>query len=406
MKREVSVDELRFGMYVAELDRPWTETPFPFQGFLLRTQTQHEALRRFCKRVFVDVERSDAEAIAKLPARPAPPPPKSAAESLRGTTVYQETASLEHEFGRARDIYAQSAAFIDEVLDWVQTGKVLDGRRLREAVSNITDCIVRNPDALLLVSRLRTKGTYTLSHSLDVSIYMAVFGRFLQLPREDIELLGLLGLLQDVGKVKLPNALIEKKGPLTPEEFELAKTHVAHTVEQLRETPELPPSLPELAALHHERHDGSGYPKGLKGFEIPLYGSIAAIMDTFDALTKSRPYAGEISPSNALGMLHKARGVQFHEALVEQFIQCVGIFPVGSVVELNTGEIGIVIAQNLVRRLTPRVMVVLDAQGLPLRPQKILELVKEPMATPDEPYRIRRTLEHSKLSLDAAEFFL
>jgi len=406
VKREVSVDELRFGMYVAELDRPWTETPFPFQGFLLRTQTQHEALRRFCKRVFVDVERSDAEAIAKLPARPAPPPPKSAAESLRGTTVYQETASLEHEFGRARDIYAQSAAFIDEVLDWVQTGKVLDGRRLREAVSNITDCIVRNPDALLLVSRLRTKGTYTLSHSLDVSIYMAVFGRFLQLPREDIELLGLLGLLQDVGKVKLPNALIEKKGPLTPEEFELAKTHVAHTVEQLRETPELPPSLPELAALHHERHDGSGYPKGLKGFEIPLYGSIAAIMDTFDALTKSRPYAGEISPSNALGMLHKARGVQFHEALVEQFIQCVGIFPVGSVVELNTGEIGIVIAQNLVRRLTPRVMVVLDAQGLPLRPQKILELVKEPMATPDEPYRIRRTLEHSKLSLDAAEFFL
>jgi HD-GYP domain-containing protein (c-di-GMP phosphodiesterase class II) len=403
-KREVSVNELRFGMYVAELDRPWTDTPFPFQGFLLRNQTQVEALRRFCKRVYVDVERSDPGVIAKLAAQP--PPPKPAAESLRGSTVYEETASLEYEFVRARDIYAESAAFIDDVLDWAQTGKVLDGRRLREAVSNITDCIVRNPDALLLVSRLRGKGTYTLSHSLDVSIYMAVFGRFLQLPREDIDMLGLLGLLQDIGKVKLPNALLEKKGPLTPEEYELAKTHVAHSVEQLRETPNLPPGLPDLAALHHERHDGSGYPKGLKGIEIALYGSIAAITDTFDALTKSRPYAGEISPSNALGVLHKARATQYHEALVEQFIQCVGIFPVGSVVELNTGEIGIVIAQNLVRRLKPRVMVVLDAQGQPMRPQKILDLVNEPMATPDEPYRIRRTLEHGKLRVDPAEFFL
>jgi len=386
-------------MYVAELDRPWTETTFAFQGFLLSNKTQLDALHRYCKYVLVDTERSDRMVIAQLPERPA--------ASVRGKTVYPEAFTpIESEFLRARDIYAESAAFIDEVLDWAQTGKVLDGRRLREAVTNITECIVRNPDALLLVARLRGKGTYTLSHALDVSIYMAVFGRFLQLPREDIELIGLLGLLQDIGKVKLPNALIDKTGPLTPEEFELAKTHVAHTVEQLRETPDLPPNLPNLAALHHERQDGSGYPKGLKGPEIPLYGSIAAIADTFDALTKSRPYAHEISPSNALGVLHDARGKLFHEALVEQFIQCIGIFPVGAVVELNTGEIGIVIAQNLVRRLKPRVVVVLDAQGLPMRPQKILDLVKEPMATVDEPYRIRRTLEHSKVSLDPSEFFL
>ncbi len=399
LKKEVSVGDLRFGMYVAELDRPWTETNFVFQGFVLSTQAQLDALHRYCKRVFVDTERSDALAVAKIPARAAP--------SVRGITIYPATFTpIESEVGRARDIYVESSAFIDEMLDWAQTGKVLDGRRLREAVSNITECIVRNPDALLLVSRLRSKGTYTLSHSLDVSIYMVVFGRFLQLPREDIELLGLLGLLQDVGKVKLPNTLIDKKGPLTREEFELAKTHVTHTVEQLRETPDLPPELPALAALHHERHNGSGYPRRLKGVEIPLYGSIAAIADTFDALTKSRPYAHEMSPSNALGVLHKGRGTLFHEALVEQFIQCIGIFPVGSVVELNTGETGIVIAQNLVRRLKPRVMVVLDAQGQPKRPQLILDLMKEPMATPEEPYRIRRTLEPSTVSFDPSEFFL
>jgi hypothetical protein len=119
-----------------------------------------------------------------------------------------------------------------------------------------------------------------------------------------------------------------------------------------------------------------------------------------------RPYAEQMSPSNALNLLFRGRGAQFHPALVEQFIQCIGVFPVGAVVELNTGEIGVVIAQNLVRRLQPRVMVIMDAEGRPLRPHKILDLVKEPKASADEPYRIRRTLEHGKVEIDPREFFL
>ena len=383
-------------MYVAELDRPWTGTPFAFQGFVVRTEKHLEVLREYCKHVFVDTERSDPGVV---PDAGPPPPPASAAGS-------EDPASVRGEYGHAQRAYSSSAALVDEMLRAAHTGKVLDGRRLRVAVSNIADCIMRNPDALLLVSRLREKGGYTLSHALDVSVYMMVFGRFLHLEREAVELLGLLGLLQDVGKVRLPDALLEKKGKLTPEELEVAKTHVAHTVELLRQTPDLPPKLAELAALHHERQDGSGYPKGLKGAEIPMYGAIAGIADTFDALTKSRPYAEEISPSNALGLLHKSREVHFPAALVEQFIQCIGIFPIGSVVELNTGEIGIVIAQNTVRRLQPRVMVVLDSQRQPLIPQKVLDLIKEPRATPGEPYRIRRTLPAESLPIDLQDFFL
>ena len=157
--------------------------------------------------------------------------------------------------------------------------------------------------------------------------------------------------------------------------------------------------------LHHERQDGSGYPGGLKGDQIGLYGSMAAIADTFDALTAVRPYAEALSPSSALSYLYKERGSGFHPDLVEQFIQCVGAFPVGSAVELNSGEVGIVITQNLVRRLKPRVMVVLDAAGNPMKPHKILDLDKDPKVG-DEVYKIRRTLEQSKVSLDPRELFI
>ena len=403
LKKQLSVDELRYGMYVSELDRPWTDTPFVFQGFLLRTPTQLEALRRYCKHVFVDVERGVEPDDRRL-AGEGPIP--GAHEQVRGSTGYPELAGVESEFGRARDVYAESLALVEDIIRSAHTGEVLDSRRVREAVARITETIVRNPDALMLVSKLREKGPLTLTRALDVSIYMVVFGRFLQLPRDDLELLGMLGLLQDVGKVRLPSALLEKKGRLTPEETALARRHVEYSVDMLRDTPGLPPRLIELVPLHHERHDGSGYPRGLKWPDIGLYGSLAGIVDTFDALTTMRPYAEQMSPSNALGLLYKERGSNFHPALVEQFIQCIGIFPVGSVVELNTGEVGIVIAQNLVRRLKPRVMVVLDADGRPMRPHKILDLVKEPKASADEAYHIRRTLEHSKVQLDPREFFL
>jgi hypothetical protein len=158
--------------------------------------------------------------------------------------------------------------------------------------------------------------------------------------------------------------------------------------------------------LHHERHDGSGYPGGLVGRDIGMIGSIAAIVDTFDALTAERPYARAVSPSTALNMLYKWRGTLFDPVLVEQFIRCIGIFPVGSVVELNSGEIGIVITQNLEKRLQPRVMVIRDAAGVPLKPQKLLDLSREPKLRAGEPYRIRRTLEYGKAGVNTDTLFL
>lgn len=398
-RQQVPVEKLQYGMYVAELDRPWTDTPFMYQGFQLRTEVQLNALKKFCKHVFIDPERTEPEEVVRRAAAPA--------FKVRGNTAYPETVKVEVEFKHAQPIFEQAAKAIPELLKpAARPGGVLDSKELKESVTRLTDSVVRNPDAMLLVSRLREKSAEAHARALQVSLYMIVFARFLELSREELELLGLLGLLQDVGKTRLPPAMLEKKTRLTPAEADIAKMHVQFSAEVLKATPGIHPKLPELVLLHHERQDGSGYPLGLKGEEIGLYGSMAAIADTFDALTAVRPYAEPLSPSSALSYLYKERGTGFHSELVEQFIQCVGAFPVGSAVELNSGEVGIVITQNLVRRLKPRVMIVLDAKGNPMRPHKILDLDRDPKVGPEEVYKIRRTLEQTKVNLDPREFFM
>ena len=389
MKKRVPVAELRFGMYVAELDRPWTDTPFAFQGFILSTQQQLDALKKYCSAVMVDTERGSV-----VPDAPA----------VR--VAYPERMPVEQEISVARTSYASTRTLMRDVLTAVRVGKTLDAERLKSAVTSMTESVLRNPDALLLFSQLRAKGEYTEAHALDVSIYMITFGRFLQLEPGQIEFLGYLGLLQDIGKVRLPKELLEKRGRLTMEEYERAKLHVNYSAEILRATPGLPGDLARIATLHHERHDGSGYPKGLRGNEIGMIGSIAAIVDTFDALTVKRPYAEPVSPSAAISMLYKWRGVFFDANLIEQFIRCIGIFPVGSLVQLNSGEVGVVIAQNASKRLLPRVMVIRDGKGNPMQPHKMLDLARAPKATKDEPYRILGTLEYGSVPFDPDELFL
>ena len=394
MKKSVPVSELRFGMYIAELDRPWTDTPFRFQGFVLSTEQQLEALKKYCKTVVVDAERSQA------------PDPASAKAQYFGTTVYAEKATVKQELAPARVAYTGGRTLMHDTLSAVRIGKTLDAARVQGAIQSMTESVLRNPNAMLLFSQLREKGEYTESHSLDVSIYMTAFGRFLQLEQKQIELLGYLGLLQDIGKVRLAKTLLEKRGRLTEEEFEQAKLHVSHSVEILRATPGLPLELPRLAALHHERYDGGGYPNGLQGRHIGMIGSIAAIVDTFDAMTVLRPYADPVTPSAAMSSLYKWRGTAFDGGLVEQFIRFIGIFPVGSLVELNSGEIGVVISQHPEQRLKPHVMVIRDAKGNPMRPQKLLDLSRSPKATPEEEYRILRTLEQGRVPVSSEELFM
>lgn len=393
--REISVDELSFGMYVAKLDRPWTETPFVFQGFVVKSFKQLDVLKELCKVVYVDPEKE--EPVGKAT-------PEDIAK-VRGTTVYKEVATVEVELPRAQKAYTSTTVVVKELSRAVEIGNSIDSSRAHEAAAQITESVVRNPDAMALLIKLQEKSSITLSRAIEISVMMTIFGRFLQLPQDRLELLGMLGLLQDVGKLKLPHDLA-MRGPINAAEIELYQTHVNHSVEVLSKSAGLPPELSGLASLHHERFDGSGYPRGLRGDAIALDGLIAGIVDAFDTLTGPQPMGENMSPANALSAIYKGRGKQFHPALVEQFIQCIGVFPVGSVVELNSGEVAIVIAQNMVRRMQPRIMVVKDAKGNPLSPYKMLDLMKEPKVGPDEPYRIQRTLEYDSVKIDPRELFL
>jgi HD-GYP domain-containing protein (c-di-GMP phosphodiesterase class II) len=396
IKKQVAVGDLEIGMYVVELDRPWLGTPYDFQGFPINTADQIESLKSFCKFVFVDPERD-----VWTPERR-----RRAAGQLRGTVVYSEVTPVEKEVIVAKEIYSSCEDAMRHSLENLRMSGDIDSQKLTGAVTSMTESIQRNPDAMMLLNTLRQKGSYELGRAMDTSILMITFGRFLQFPKDRLEVLGLAGMLLDVGKTKLPDSVLRKKDLLSPDEYELVKAHVMYSVELVRSASGIPSGVEDVIMLHHERQDGTGYPNAVKGEDMSIDGGISALVDSFSALTSSRPYAEQASPSNALSLLHKLRGKLFHDALVEQFIQCVGIYPVGSAVELNTGEVAIVIAQNLVRRLQPRVMVILHRDWKLINPQKILDLVKDPPANADEPYRIRRTLPKDKLPIDPSEFFL
>lgn len=404
MKQKIPVADLQFGMYVWELDRPWTETPFMFQGFVLKSAQQMEALKKYCKHVFIDTEKADNA----MPRRQLPAGPGPLASDLPGTgkVVHGESASVQEEMPQARAALTEAQSAMGGLFEAIRVGGMLEAGEARTAVGNMTASMMRNPDALTLFAAMRERGGYQFERAMDVSVYMIAFARYLGMEEELVERAGLVGLLQDIGMLQLPSEMLQKPGRLEPAEYAIVQGHVARTTTVLAGAIGLPADVAKLAALHHERFDGTGYPQGLRGSAISVIGAMAGIVDTFDALTVKRPYGEPLSPSNALNLLFRMRSKSFHPVLVEQFIRCIGYFPVGSVVELNSGEIGVVVSQNAEQRLQPRVMVVRDAAGQPLRPQKLLNLAKLPRMSADEPYRIRRTLEYGRAGVTLNEIVM
>ncbi len=387
-RKKIAVEEIVHGMYVAELDRPWIETPFPFQGFYVRSDAQIELLRKYSRTVLIDVDLDEsAQARGGIGATPLP--------GIRRQT-YKEAMPIERELPQARDMFASAESFMAGALRDAASGSLPNAPAIKEEVGKITESVMRNPHAAALLSAMREGAEYLLDRAMHTSVYLIVFTRFLGMERGDIERAGTVGLLQDIAMASLPTELVVRAGALKPDEVALVRTHVAKGVERLAAMPGLGDGIAELAGMHHERHDGSGYPKGLRGAQLPTIAACSALVDTYSAMTRARPYAEPIPPSKALGMLHKWRGKTFHPDLVEEFIRCVGAFPVGSVVELSTGEVGIVISQEPNKRLQPRVVVVKDGQGNPLRPQKILDLARPARPGAQDAVRIKRTLEYGR----------
>jgi HD-GYP domain-containing protein (c-di-GMP phosphodiesterase class II) len=256
------------------------------------------------------------------------------------------------------------------------------------------------------VARLREQDTTTYGHGLQVSVYLTSFGRHLGFPKEQLGTLAQIGLLLDIGKIRVPKELLEKQGRLSDDEMMMAKEHVTHSLAILAETPNFDETVLEAIAQHHERLNGSGYPVALEGDQISIYGQMAGIADCFSALIKNRPYAEAVSSYEALRSLTSWGGELFQEALVQQFVSSVGVFPVGSLIELSTGEVAIVVAHNKVRRLKPRVLIVTGPDKMPASHPTMVDLLYDPKLGGDEPAYIKRGLPAGAYGLDLRDFYL
>jgi HD-GYP domain-containing protein (c-di-GMP phosphodiesterase class II) len=290
----------------------------------------------------------------------------------------------------ARQAFSQVETLSRQLVDDIHAGRLFSVDELEEVIDDVVGSALRSPDALMLVTRLKQQDVAIYGHSLQVAVYLVALGRHLGLPSEELARLAMLGLFLDLGKTKVPATLLSRPGPLTPDEFNLVKQHVLLGVELIRQIPALDSRILNGVSQHHEREDGSGYPAGLRAEGISLYGRMAAIVDTFVAMTNPRPYEAPISAYEALRKLSDLGGRLFHAPLVEQFIQTVGVFPVGSRVELSTGEVAIVLRQSSVRRLKPKVLVVTGPDKVPLKDPTTLDLLMQPAG--DDTVHIARGL--------------
>jgi HD-GYP domain-containing protein (c-di-GMP phosphodiesterase class II) len=404
-ERKYLVEQLMLGMFVCRLDRPWNGTPFSLQGFMIDRPEQIEKLAEICTEVYVDVLRSSPD---PKPVRlKLKPKPKFEWPQHAHSIQYLDTTPLQDEVPAAREADELAAEFATKVLEEVRAGRKLSAKELDQAVQPVVKSVIRCADAMFWLKSLRKRSAYDYSHALNCTALAAAFGRHLGFPEDILVKLASGGMLLDIGKAQLPHELLVKPDALTDDEYTTVKTHVELSLKVLYETGNAAPEVVGMIRWHHERVDGSGYPDGLKGNEIPFFGRMAALIDAFDAMTSERPYRQAIARHEALQELYRLRGKHYQPEIVEQFIQCIGVFPTGSLVELTSGEVAIVMAQNHARHLCPRVMV-LTTPDKQLHPQ-FHELDLVITSTHDDPaqrVRIIRALQPGAYGLDPTELYL
>jgi HD-GYP domain-containing protein (c-di-GMP phosphodiesterase class II) len=342
------------------------------------------------------VPLSDAEAYARRP-DPAVAPP--GVELI----VYPEERPMRDELPRAEKSFVRARETLDRLAQDMRTGTYVNDEGVDEVVNDMVDSMIASPDALMWIARMRQQHSDVYSHGVQVGVYLLALGRHLGFPKTQLGHLGTMGLLLDLGKTALPRALLEKPGRLSDEEFALMKRHVEYGLEVVSSGPKaMHPDILEGIAQHHERLNGLGYPKGLRGEEIGVYGRMAGIADCFAALTSPRPYAEALSVSDAMMRMYKWGGELFAQPLVEKLVQAIGVFPVGSLVELSSGEVAVVIRHNRVRRLQPTVLVIASPDKQPLQRFRTLDLLHEPGAR----IQVRRGLPAGAYGLDTSACYL
>ncbi len=367
MIKLIPVARLRPGMYVHDLHCGWLQHDFVRNRFLVAGPEDVARIRALgVPEVSIDTERGlDPDAAPEAPAAAAasladpPPPAVHTASKVAGT---QE---------RARTLHREANEIVRNLLADVRLGRQIEIEKVEPLVARIVDSIFTSADALLPLARLKQHDSYTFQHSVSVCALMTAFARTLGLPRDTIREIAIGALLHDVGKARIPDEILNKPGKLTEAEFERMKSHVVQSKLILMATPGISPIALEVAAQHHERFDGSGYPNRLAGEAISLYGRMAAIVDVYDAITSERVYHKGMPPTEALRKLLEWSSNHFEPRLAQAFIRSVGIYPTGALVRLESKRLAVVQAQHADKPTLPRVKVIFHTAGHYLQPEDL-----------------------------------
>lgn len=352
VEQEISTAQLEVGMYVSRLDRDWTGTPFPLQGLLVSGIEDIDQLRQYASRVWIDVEKSSRDSRERL--RQIGAQARNADAGL--IKRFFSLSSLEDELPRARRMLDDVSDRAMQLLGKLSQGGHASQAEISEVVEPVVQSLERNPDAYFWLEALRSRHHYTYSHAMNCCALAAAFARHRGLPEDDVRSMATGGLLIDIGMGAVPPEIIHQAGELDELGRKFVERHVKEGADRLQQSGIRDPLVLEMLLNHHERHSGGGYPRRIAGDDITVAGQIAGLIDAFDAMTSDRPWRKAMGRAEALHQLSRERDALFSQELVEDFVRCVGVYPVGTLVELNTGEVGIVMTRNPEHRLRPRVM--------------------------------------------------
>ena len=365
-------------MYINEFCGSWMEHPFWKAKFVVDSDKDLQRIRDSgIDEVWIDVSKgldlpagrsaqSEAEVAAQVE------------ESLLAvaTTPVVQRAALDEEVRRAHKLCARSKSAVVAMFSEVRMGQAIDAGQVVALVEEISASVLRNPNALISLARLKNSDEYTYMHSVAVCALMIALARQLGLAEEQVREAGMAGLLHDIGKMMIPDDILNKPGKLTDSEFDTVRSHPLAGGKILMDSQQVSAMVLDVCLHHHEKVDGSGYPHRLKGDQISLFAKMGAVCDVYDAITSDRPYKNGWDPAESIRKMAEWCKGHFDEAVFKAFVKSVGIYPTGSLVRLESGRLGVVMDQHETSLLTPRVKVFFSAKSKAPIPQQIIDLAK------------------------------
>ncbi|MDR1424787.1 MAG: HD-GYP domain-containing protein [Azoarcus sp.] len=373
MIKVIPTSRLRVGMYVHDLNCGWIEHNFLRNRFLVNDEkTRERIIALGTSEIYIDIDKGldvDDDVPRQAETKKAVNTPVAAI--TRSNLPPPRPADFAGERQRAKKLHAEANRIVHNMMNDTRLGKQIEIEQIEPVVERIVDSIFRQQDALLPLVQLKNHDEYTFQHSVSVCALMTSFARTLEMPREIIREIAIGALLHDVGKATIPDDILNKPGKLTEAEFEQMKSHVVQSKIILAETPGISQIALDVAAQHHERFDGSGYPNKLAGDEISQYGQMSAIVDVYDAITSNRVYHKEIPPTEALRKILEWSKFHFNPTLTQVFIRSLGIYPSGSLVRLESGRLAVVEEQHPDKPMQPKLRVIFHTRGYYLEPEII-----------------------------------